>query len=309
MDNHKQSTQNLAVTITSSASLQTYSTIRLLVDHKLVYDAYRAYAYFRWVDNTLDEVLQERPARLAFIECQKALIAEAYEGKPLAQASIEEQMILVLIQKDRNWNSGLHTYIDNMLDVMIFDAERRGRWISNVELGNYTHSLAAAVTEALHYYIGHNCPSPHCEGRYLAATGAHITHMLRDTLDDTRAGYFNIPGEYLSANHIGPMDFDSKAYRDWVQHRVKRARSLFSTGRGYLAKTPNLRCRLAGYAYIARFERVLDVIERDNYLLKSSYQECKTLAAGGAMAWSVLWAAVMNKPAQLGTGEFSGIKS
>ena len=133
--------------------------------------------------------------------------------------------------------------------------------------------------------------------------------MLRDMLDDVEVGYFNIPGEYLEANRIRPTDVESDVYREWVRHRVEQARSYFDAGRSYLARTPNLRCRLAGYAYIARFERVLDVIEREDYLLRSSYPECSTPASGGAMAWSVLWAAAMNRPAQLGAGELNGIKS
>ena len=46
--------QKIAPAITKAASKQTYYTIRFLVDHDRVEDAYRAYAYFRWVDDTLD---------------------------------------------------------------------------------------------------------------------------------------------------------------------------------------------------------------------------------------------------------------
>ena len=44
----------LAASITKVASKQTYYTIRFLVDRERVADAYRAYAYFRWVDDSLD---------------------------------------------------------------------------------------------------------------------------------------------------------------------------------------------------------------------------------------------------------------
>ena len=40
------STANLAASVTKEASIQTYLTIRYLVDTQLVDDAYRAYAYF-----------------------------------------------------------------------------------------------------------------------------------------------------------------------------------------------------------------------------------------------------------------------
>jgi phytoene/squalene synthetase len=45
---------DLAPSITKAASKQTYYTIRLLADRARVADAYRAYAYFRWVDDVLD---------------------------------------------------------------------------------------------------------------------------------------------------------------------------------------------------------------------------------------------------------------
>ena len=53
--------QSLAARITQNASKQTYYTIRLLVDRDLVPDAYRAYAYFRWVDDVLDAPLADCP--------------------------------------------------------------------------------------------------------------------------------------------------------------------------------------------------------------------------------------------------------
>jgi phytoene/squalene synthetase len=44
----------LAASITKAASKQTYYMIRFLVDRERVAEAYRAYAYFRWVDDFLD---------------------------------------------------------------------------------------------------------------------------------------------------------------------------------------------------------------------------------------------------------------
>jgi hypothetical protein len=50
-----------AASITKVASKQTYYTIRLLVDRERVEDAYRAYGYFRWVDDTLNAVSGSDP--------------------------------------------------------------------------------------------------------------------------------------------------------------------------------------------------------------------------------------------------------
>jgi phytoene/squalene synthetase len=144
----------------------------------------------------------------------------------------------------------------------------------------------------MHYFIGHDDASPRGKARYLAVTAAHITHMLRDTCEDTAAGYYNIPSEYLESYGIAPCDLESTAYRQWVRSRVQLARLYFSLGRDYLAQVQSRRCRIAGYAYMARFEGILDAIEREDYLLRSDYQQCKRLdTIRGVMrgTWSILF--------------------
>jgi hypothetical protein len=252
----------LAPAITKAASTQTYQTIRYLVDSDRVADAYRAYAYFRWVDDSLDAESISDLERSAFIQRQKMLLEKCLRHESPADANIQETMLVELVHGDHEKNSalrqaqdnGLQCYLHNMMAVMSFDADRRGRLISQMELNEYTHLLASAVTEAMHYFIGHCCYSPQDETRYLAVTAAHITHMLRDTFDDLQAGYFNIPHEVLHANRITPFDVQSKAYRAWVKSRVDLARKYFHAGKDYLSRVQNPRCRLAGFAYTARFE-------------------------------------------------------
>jgi phytoene/squalene synthetase len=213
-------------------------------------------------------------------------------------------MLVELVQSDHEKNSGLQSYLRNMMYVMEFDARRRGWLISQTELNEYTRWLATAVTEAMHYFIGHCCHSPHDETRYLAVTGAHITHMLRDTFDDLHAGYYNIPREVLEANHIVPRDIQHKAYRAWVQSRVQLARNYFSAGREYLARVQNPRCRMAGFAYTARFEWLLDTIEQENYYLRREYMERKSFGTGLRMSLSTLSALIHARETETGTQSF-----
>jgi phytoene/squalene synthetase len=264
-----------ASSITRAASRQTYYTIRFLADRDRVVDAYRAYAYFRWVDDILDAESGRESERRAFIDRQKSLLESCYRGEWPSDASIEEQMLIELIRGDLERNSGLQLYLRNMMAVMVFDMDRRGRLISQSELDEYTRWLASAVTEAMHYFIGHGSYTPQNGARYLAVTAAHITHMLRDTFDDIRMGYFNIPREVLDENRITPQDVQGNDYRAWVRGRVELARMYFMIGREYLNRVDNARCRLAGLAYTARFESVLDLIEREGYLLRPAYPERK----------------------------------
>jgi len=274
-----------ASAITKAASKQTYYTIRFLVDRDRVEDAYRAYGYFRWVDDTLDAESISGPERIAFLERQKALLEKCYRGEVSRDANIQEKMLVELIQHDHEKNSGLQSYLNNMMQVMDFDVRRRGSFASQVELNEYTRWLATAVMEAIHFFIGHDDYSPHDETRYLAVAGAHIVHMLRDTLDDMPLGYYNIPREVLEANHIGPQDVHTNAYRAWVKSRILLAREYFKAGKEYFARVENPRCRLACFAYVARFEWLLDTMEREGYLLRSQYHERKSFGTGLLMSW------------------------
>lgn len=277
-----------APSITKAASKQTYYTIRFLADRERAADAYRAYAYFRWVDDVLDGEADSGGERSVFIHRQRSILEACYRGEAPRDADIQEMMLVELIRSDTEKNSGLESYLRNMMAVMIFDADRRGRLISQTELNEYTRWLATAVTEAMHYFIGHGYYSPQDEARYLAVRAAHITHMLRDTLDDVQAGYFNIPREVLDANRITPDEVESAAYRAWVRSRVGLARSNFKAGREYLHRVVDPRCRLAGFAYSARFEWLLDTIEREGYYLRPQYNERKSFATGLRMSLDAL---------------------
>lgn len=292
--------RSLAAAITLAASKQTYYTVRFLVDKNLVDDAYRAYAYFRWLDDRLDQETLPWAERLAFVQRQQALMEDGYRGQPLADLTPEEQLLADLIQRDTEKDSGLQAYVRNMMAVMVFDAHRRGRPITQLELDEYTRWLAVAVTEAVHHFIGNNCASPHDETRYLAATGAHIAHMLRDAVEDAEAGYYNLPREVMTARGIALGEVESEAYRDWVKERVQVARACFRAGRRYMARVESLRCRIAGYAYINRFEMVLDCIESEGYLLRAKYPERKTRRHGMKVIGQTLWMA-LNCRRQLGT--------
>jgi phytoene/squalene synthetase len=287
---------NLASAITKEASKQTYYTIRLLVDRPRVEDAYRAYAYFRWVDDVLDAEAPprsvagdaERFERLCFLDRQKSLLDQCLRGVVPQDASRHEAMLVELVRRADPLDARLEAYLRHMMLVMDFDVRRRGRLVSQAELNQYTSWLATAVTEAIHYFIGNGAAAPHDETRHLAVSGAHILHMLRDTYGDVRAGYFNIPREVLEAHSIGPADVHTDAYRAWVERRVQLARAHFSAGRSYFARVENWRHRLAGLAYIARFEWLIETLEREDFRPRARYPEGRSLGTGLRMSWHVL---------------------
>lgn len=261
---------SLAAAITRAGSKQSFYTIRWLVDGDLVEDALHAYAYFRWVDDVVDVPLTPRHQRLAFVARQKSLMEQLYEGEQPIGLRPEEELLAVLIRGERRDHGGLESYLRNMTAVMEFDASRRGRVITRGELDEYTRTLATAVMDGLSYFIGNGYPYPESPARSLAVIGAHVSHMLRDAVEDAQAGYYNIPLEVLEAARISPADLDAPAYRDWVEKRVGLARKYFREGKRYIFELRHPRAIFAGLAYCARFERVLTVIERDGFRLRSS---------------------------------------
>ncbi len=296
-------TTTLASSITRAASKQTYYTIRFLVDRERVEDAYRAYAYFRWVDDTLDSPSGSISERMAFLQCQESLLAKCLHGGVPRETSSEEKMLVELIRHNRAKHRGLQIYLRNMMQVMDFDARRRGRMISQAELNAYTRWLASSVTECIHCFIGHDDYSPQDETRYAAVSAAHVIHMLRDTFDDAKLGYYNVPREVLEAGHMGPLDVNNAAYCAWVKSRIDLACKYFDAGKGYFARVENARCRLACFAYIARFEWLLGVIEREGYLLRPQYDERKAPRSALQMAWLTICSVLNRRGAQASSPE------
>ncbi len=265
----------LARRITFHESKQSYFTMRLLVDKDLLDDSYRAYAYFRWADDVVDEHLKTREERLAFIRAQRALAERLYAGERPGDLGLEETMLAELIRHDRQPNSGLRSYIENFLAIIEFDAKRKGRCITDVELRTYTDRLALAVTDAIQYFIENGHPYPKDERRIAGARAAHITHMLRDMQEDLPEGYVNIPKEYLDEQGIAPEAIESPAFREWVKSRVTEARKDFRQGKTYIDRLDVLRTKIAARWYCARFEHILDTIEKDGYRLRADYSEEK----------------------------------
>jgi phytoene/squalene synthetase len=288
---------SLASSLTKAASRQTYYTIRFLVDRQRVQDAYRAYAYFRWVDDVLDAEAPSNPVaadarRRWFLERQRSLLDRCLRGDTPLHANLHEAMLVDLVQHAGPAEVALEAYLRNMMLVMEFDVRRRGHLVSQTELNQYTRWLATAVTEAMHHFIGNGAAAPNDETRYLAASGAHILHMLRDTYEDIRAGYFNVPRELLEAHGIGPDDVHSDAYRSWVAARVKLAAACFDGGRAYFASVQDRRYRLAGLAYMARFDWLIQTLERGGFWLRPAYGERRSLVTGLRMSWlTISWMA------------------
>jgi phytoene/squalene synthetase len=277
-------TASLARSITWASSKQSYLTARLLADRHLVDDCLRAYAYFRWADDQIDIVLPSCSERTAFIARQKSLVEKLYRGERPSDLLPEEAMLSDLMAHNPTPDSGLCSFIHNFMEVIAFDACRHGKLPSRGELAAYTTHLATAVMDGIQYFIGNNHSYPRTPNRTLNVRGAHITHMLRDMLNDLSAGLVNIPVEYLKVHSLDIKDVNSEGFRRWVRGQVELARTCFQEGKSYIDSLQVLRCKLAGVWYCARFECILDAIQRDGYQLRADYPECHSLKVWLEMA-------------------------
>lgn len=277
-----QDSAKLARRMTWQASKQSYLIAALLASRRRRDDCYRAYAYFRWVDDVVDEQAQTRPERMRFIQRQRDLVERTYRREPLPRLAPEEQMIVDLI---RSHGGGLQRYIHNFMAVIEFDAARKGQTINAAALGWYVETLASAVTDAIEYFIGDGYDYPDSPERTLAPSAAHLAHMLRDLVEDLQEGFLNIPREYMELQRMQLWELDSLPMRMWVMDRIRLAREYFSRGSRYLNALDHLPSKLAGAWYIQRFETVLDSIECEGYVLRSAYPERRSAAAWLGMAW------------------------
>jgi len=275
----------LARSITRSGSIQTYITAGLMVDKDLVDDFFRAYAYFRWIDDVIDVNTKTDYERVMFISKQKDLIDNLYQQKEINSLTPEEEILRDLIKNDRGTDNGLQSFIRNMFAIIEFDAHRKGRLIGQDELDWYVNTLGKSVVDGLLYFIGNGSNYPISENKYQAGIGAHITHLLRDMRQDDLGGFINIPREYLESNGIDHSDIEKPAYKKWVQSRVILAREYFAEGKQYLNGLNNLRAKIVGHWYCARFEVVLDTIEKDGYLLRNEYNERRRIITWFKILW------------------------
>lgn len=80
-----------AASLTRAASLQSYLTVRWLADAAFRADGYALYAYFRWLDDQVDEHLPNQRRRLAFVAQQRALLEAALDGRPRSVLRPQEE--------------------------------------------------------------------------------------------------------------------------------------------------------------------------------------------------------------------------
>ena len=211
-----QASAKLARAICRASSLQSYITARVMVDQDLEEDCYRAYSYFRWVDDVVDEACRTRAERVAFIGRQEQLASRFFRGEQVSNLEPEEVLLADLMRNQHGSPELLRSYVMNFLAIIAFDARRKEWVVSRRELDWYVSTLGRAVTDGIQYFVGNGHTYPDSSARYRAATAAHITHMLRDLRGDLRVGYINVPADVLDGGQVDLEDWSAIGNRAWV---------------------------------------------------------------------------------------------
>jgi phytoene/squalene synthetase len=260
-------TDKLARQIVFKSSWETYFIILLLADHGMVDDAFKACAYFRWVDDQIDTHLKSRKKRLSFLAKQKEIIDLSYKQIEAEVNAPEEQLIVDLIKNDRIPNSLLKSYINNFFLVLQFDAKRKWKKTTLKDLLWYSKTIGKAVTDCILHFIENKINYNFSPSIYKAAIAAHMIHMLRDFKEDIKTGFINIPKEYIYKNSINIKDVTDYQIKSWVKEIVVQAKSNFSEGKAYILHMKGFKRKIAAILYCHRFEPMLHAIEENDYIL------------------------------------------
>ena len=77
----------------------TYGIMLLFVDRPLIYNCLKAYAYFRWLDDMVDDVLSSPSETEEFLSRQKMLINQFYDKNNPEIRSSKEIMLKTLLTR------------------------------------------------------------------------------------------------------------------------------------------------------------------------------------------------------------------
>ncbi len=261
----------LARRIVKAENPETYFLGRLLYDRGLADYFFLCYAYFRWVDDHVDDPAIGADEGRVFLRRQRALLHLLYQEEALPHICPQEQMLAQLVIYDLAHGSEIRQVISPMFECLAFDGGRRGHILSHEQLDWYSRALGRSYTDSQQYFIARGHRYPRGPDQYVTGTVAHRVHILRDFLSDLSFGYVNISKEDLDTYQIDLARVNDVRFRKWVRDKVRADREECRLGKTYLDRLGVWRCKLLGYLYCLRYEAVLDTIERDGCRLRESY--------------------------------------
>jgi phytoene/squalene synthetase len=206
---------------------------------------FTAYAYFRWLDDIIDQENISREAASRLVARQRSLTRAWYAGSDPFPSNQFEALLQGAIEYDRMSEYRLHHMIHCFLSALAWDAERRHTIVTQQDLDRYSLHLGRAYAEGLLFGLGLNPVCSDYRGpRDLCGTAAHLTHLLRDLFIDLELGYVNISSRDMERFCIDIADPELRGTKQWVMFTIERAHTLFLQGRRHRDGLPTMRARL-----------------------------------------------------------------
>ena len=256
--------------ITKTESPFSYSLGHLLFLPERKDYLFLAYAYFRWLDDYVDQV--NIPSELVkdIVDRQIFLATHWYSGEPLVATTSQEENLHLIIQQDSNqWGNSLRPMIFDFMGAIKWDTERRYRMPVKRDLQSYSLKLGRGYSSGLLFGLGIDPENKKYVGfRDNCGIGAHLVHILRDFIIDINIGYINVDLESWNLLHLKNADLDNtkllqRRLLPWAKTVIVNARYYFSIGLKNLLASRNVKIQLVFGLMCLRYLLTLEKTKRE----------------------------------------------
>ena len=227
------------------------------------------YSYLRWVDDTVDAGAESRSN--SFLDRQMELLGDLY-GRRTRDLCNEEQFLASLVVYDLGRGGRLQQPLSEMLAAIGFDIRRRGAPAGHKELYENFEREASSYLFTIAYF----CSVPATPNKVpgvIAATGAKITHILRDFIVDCANSQFNISRQEIDAYGLDLKNISTEitggSGRRWVAAKVRVAERQLSRGLDGTKSVDSVRYRAIVAILVAKYQTYLHQYRANRFLLKA----------------------------------------
>jgi phytoene/squalene synthetase len=220
-----------------------------------------AYAYFRWLDDVLDNKDVSTEESINILARESFFISSLYENKSPQSKCIEEKYISFVICKDLLDNNGFRVIIDGFMSALSWDIKRKHRIPTQQELDEYSLRLGRSYYQCLVFGLDFH-PSDKCfkDVGEICGVAAHLAHILRDFFFDLSIGYVNISQEDVTKYHID-LSLKNPELRQnlkpWSRDVIFKSTDMFKKGMKSINKIPSFKARLAISLMCTRYFLIL----------------------------------------------------
>lgn len=222
---------NMSAVLTKTESPFGYWSSRVFFSQDRRKILFLLYAYFRWVDDTVDKPDFNLDFNHEFIHRQTTIIQAWYMGESaVLSENLFETMAATAIKEDKKNGSQLQSMITGFLEAIAWDVERRNKIVNQIELDRYSLLLGRSYSEGLLYGLKLNpCESTYSTPKTLCGVAAHWSHLLRDLSEDLKLGYINISDDDIKQYSINLKN--SQTLLPWIREKCCRTLDMFAEGR------------------------------------------------------------------------------